>query len=83
MSDRTKPCSPAEQAAIYEKFWKAAENGQLVRVRRLIEQGADVGYTQHACTALHQAAEHGHAPIIDVLIEEGGADLNELCVIDG
>lgn len=83
--DRTKPSnSSTEQAAIDEKLWKAAKEGQLIRVRRLLEQGAEIhsrfkglGGKSYAVSALDEAAAGGFTDMVKELITES-ADLNQL-----
>jgi len=54
----------------------AAEEGDLARVQRLIEHGADVnGKVLYGETALHRAAGKGHKDIVGLLIAKGG-DVN-------
>ncbi|MBM4183783.1 MAG: hypothetical protein FJ207_06090 [Gemmatimonadetes bacterium] len=52
----------------------AAASGDVAAVRSVLAQGADVnGAEGDGLTALHVAAERGHAPIVGLLIERGAA----------
>ena len=58
----------------------AAQNGHLNEVKRLIEQGYDVNERQndkHGYTALNWACQQGYIDVVQWLIEEGGADMNQ------
>lgn len=59
-----------------DDLYSAAREGDVEEVRKLLEKGADVGYTAgpQRWTALHLAAHSGHAEIAQLLID-GGADL--------
>lgn len=73
------------QAELNEQFIDAAWDGQAYRVRRLLEEGADVNCLQwertlggdhlERCTALLIAAKCGHRAVVDTLIA-GGARVN-------
>jgi ankyrin repeat protein len=61
---------------IDERLLRAAKEGQLHRVRRLLNSGADVDATTAlAETALHLAAEEGNREVVEALIL-AGADVN-------
>ena len=58
-----------------QKLVKAAEEGNLNEVKRLIEAGVDIESETHGVTALKQATYECHVEIIDYLIK-AGADVN-------
>jgi len=59
-----------------EKLHDAAKSGDIVKVRQLLEQGADVNARGfHKETPLHEAAMQGNTEVAKLLIEKG-ADMN-------
>ncbi|MFO7957437.1 MAG: ankyrin repeat domain-containing protein, partial [Candidatus Brocadiia bacterium] len=55
---------------------EAARDGDLERVRALLQEGAEPNARGHAGgTALHNAARAGHAGVVEALLE-AGADVN-------
>jgi serine/threonine-protein phosphatase 6 regulatory ankyrin repeat subunit B len=47
----------------------ASQNGNLDKVKRLVESGADVNsQTIYNDTPLHYASQYGHLPIVEFLI---------------
>lgn len=58
---------------------EAASYGHAVAVRALLDLGVPIGSRGMAGgTPLHQACWHGHAEVVDLLVERG-AELNVLC----
>ena len=52
----------------------ASRNGEIEAVRSLLAEGADVNETQgDGMSALHWAAEFGHAEVVDLLLSAGAA----------
>ena len=60
--------------------WGAASDGDAQRVARLVEKGSGSGDARDSSgySALHYAARAGHADVVRVLLESGGADPNAL-----
>ncbi len=57
---------------INRKLWSAARRGDEALVSHLIEQGAEVDWSDEiGSTALHEAAERGHTPVITRLLDSG------------
>eukprot|EP00977_Amphora_coffeiformis_P021821 scaffold9946_cov188-Amphora_coffeaeformis.AAC.5 len=56
----------------------AARDGDLVRVRDLVQNGAIVRADHHhgRYSPLHEASRKGHLPVVKYLVEEGGADVH-------
>ncbi|CAO3680294.1 unnamed protein product [Umbelopsis ramanniana] len=54
-------------------IWTAAGNGQLDRVKELVESGIDTNcHDDFGYTPLHAAASYGHLDVIEYLISQGG-----------
>ena len=59
-----------------EELWNAARDGDVARVTRALENGADVNAkTRYGATALTFAADKGRIEVVKLLIERG-ADVN-------
>ena len=77
----TAPQPPATQEragahGINEELWSAARDGDVARVTRALENGADVNAkTRYGATALTFAADKGRIDVVKLLIERG-ADVN-------
>jgi ankyrin repeat protein/predicted TIM-barrel fold metal-dependent hydrolase len=54
---------------------KAADAGDLAKVKAFIQEGVDVNTKVHGCTPLHCAARYGHKEVAELLIAKG-ADVN-------
>ena len=64
----------AQQAVAGDALLEAARRGELAAVRELIRHGADVDAARgDGMTALHLAAERGHAEVARALIDAGAA----------
>jgi outer membrane protein assembly factor BamB len=62
--------------AINEELWNAARDGDVARVTKALENGADVNAkTRYGATALTFAADKGRIDVVKLLIERG-ADVN-------
>src|SRR3990170_7268322 len=72
-----QPQTPtADKSAINEELLDAARSGNLARVTKALDQGADVNAAnRYRATALLAAADKGHIDVVKLLIERG-ADLN-------
>ncbi|KAI7851420.1 ankyrin repeat-containing domain protein [Circinella umbellata] len=56
-----------------DNLWIAAGDGQLDRVKELIESGIDVNsHDEYGYTALHAAVSYNQKEILDYLLEKGG-----------
>ena len=53
------------------KLWRAARAGDEALVSQLINQEDWVGWNIYDSTALHEAAEEGHTPVVFRLLEAG------------
>ena len=59
-----------------ERLQLAAEDGDLEKVKRLVDSGADISFADElGMTALHYAAKGEHLPVMRFLID-AGADVN-------
>ena len=66
----------AQSSGDVDSLFKAAQDGDLERLRTLIEKGVDVNSkTRYSATALSFAAEKGHLEMVRFLLEKG-ADPN-------
>lgn len=55
-----------------DNLWVAAGDGQLDRVRELVESGVDVnGHDQFGYTAMHAAVSYGQFDVVKYLLEHG------------
>ncbi len=60
-----------------EQLWQAARKGDLQAIKDALKQGADVNAkTPYGVTALHFAADKGHAEVVKLLLENK-AKVNE------
>lgn len=59
--------------------WDAASDGDVARVKRLVEAGGNVnGEANSDCTPLHIASNNGHLGVVEVLVSDHGADMNRV-----
>ena len=59
----------------------AALNGDLPLVKSLMARGADIlAKDEVFCSALGRAAEEGHLPVVEYLVEHGNADYDDALV---
>ena len=57
------------------ELFQAALNGDVAELRRLVANGRNVNERDaDGCTALHYAANNGHVEVLQVLLEQLGAD---------
>ena len=71
-----QPPATKATAAVNEELWNAARDGDVARVTRALEKGADVNAkTRYGATALTFAADKGRTDVVKLLIERG-ADIN-------
>jgi ankyrin repeat protein len=59
---------------INEELLNACKDGNLKKVKQLLEKGADVNAREYeyGWTALMLAALNGHKEVVELLIEKGG-----------
>jgi hypothetical protein len=72
------PAPNAAQAAATanQELWDAARAGDMARVTKALEQGADVNAkSRYGATSLTFAADRGHVEVVKLLLERG-ADMN-------
>jgi len=74
---RRSPTMAAATPVLPPALWTAASQGRIQEARRLLEEGAciEARWGRMACTALDEAAYHGHKDVV-VLLLEHGADLS-------
>lgn len=66
----------ADKTALNEELWAAARAGDVARVTKALDQGAEVNAgNRYKATALFFAADRGHVDVIKLLLDRG-ADLN-------
>jgi hypothetical protein len=59
-------------ALLSQRLRRAALEGRVEELRRLVRRGADVHFQdQRGCTTLHAAVVHGHVEAVRVLVELG------------
>jgi outer membrane protein assembly factor BamB len=65
-----------DKSALNEELWDAARTGDVARVAKAIDRGADVNAgNRYKATALFFAADRGHVEVIKLLLDRG-ADIN-------
>ena len=65
-----------DKTALNEELWAAARAGDVARVTKALDQGADVNAgNRYKATALFFAADRGHVEVIKLLLDRG-ADIN-------
>lgn len=70
------PPAQAQPSPLVEELWNAARDGDVARVAKALDQGADVnGGNRYKATALFFAADKGHVAVIKLLLDRG-ADVN-------
>ena len=70
------PSTGSGRAALNEELWAAARAGDVARVTKALDQGADVtAGNRYKATALFFAADRGHTEVIKGLLDRG-ADIN-------
>ena len=70
------PTSQTQPSPLVEELWNAAREGDVARVTKALDQGADVNAgNRYKATALFFAADKGHTDVIKLLLDRG-ADIN-------
>ena len=65
-----------DKTALNEELWNAARAGDVARVTKALDAGADVNAgNRYKATALFFAADRGHVEVIKLLLDRG-ADIN-------
>ena len=68
----------ADKTALNEELWNAARAGDVARVVKALDSGAEINSgNRYKATALFFAADKGHVEVIKVLLDRG-ADVNAL-----
>lgn len=66
--------APPQPAPLVEELWNAARAGDVARVTRALDQGADVNAgNRYKVTALFLAADKGHIDVIKLLLDRGAS----------
>jgi ankyrin repeat protein len=76
MATGSRPLNGSQQSELNRKLRDAAFNGDLNKVIRCLNDGADInGKDGTGYTALHRAAVYGHDSVVDFLCSRK-ADMN-------
>ncbi|HJR57854.1 MAG TPA: PQQ-binding-like beta-propeller repeat protein [Vicinamibacterales bacterium] len=66
----------SDKTALNEELWDAARSGDVARVAKALDRGAEINAgNRYKVTALFLAADKGHAEVIKLLLDRG-ADIN-------
>ena len=61
-----------DKTSLNEELWDAARAGDVARVAKALDRGADVNAgNRYKATALFFAADRGHVEVIKLLLERG------------
>ena len=75
LAPQTPPAAqqpPPAPNAITEELWNAARAGDVARVTKALEGGADIqAKTRYGATALTFAADKGHLEVVKLLLDRG------------
>jgi len=67
-----QPINKKQQGKLNKSLIEAVKKGDLTKVQKLVQEGADVNFkTRSGDTALHVAASKGHLEIFDFLLKNG------------
>lgn len=78
IKENKRPLSKEQQEVVNRKYLRAADAGDLERVKQLLAEGAEVNCldTQYGDNSLHSAAFSGDLPTVQYLVETCNMDVS-------